>query len=122
MLGVFVIVLLFISSSESAPNEAYPRRSGRIIGGADGASIEEFPYQVQLEIQTSESFYCSGSIISDEWIVTSTKCIPVGPVGVLIRAGGDILGPGVSLHYQVYRYRHPNFDGYNYDVGLMSTA
>ena len=46
----------------------------RIYGGQD-AKEGQFPYQVALFRMLTRSFFCSGAIISKDWILTAGHCI-----------------------------------------------
>ena len=44
----------------------------RIVGGQE-ATPHSYPFQVALFI--GEGYFCGGSIISDQWILTAAHCI-----------------------------------------------
>ncbi|XP_068895885.1 brachyurin-like [Tenebrio molitor] len=89
----------------------------RIING-DQAGLAQFPWQAALFI--GSYFVCSGSIISEEWILTAAQCIDgVGAVTVL--AGiVDLNGSGAVVQSSdliVHKdYDHDNFLN---DIGLV---
>lgn len=48
-----------------------PLPDGRIVGG-DLVSIEDYPYQVSVQLLGSH--YCGGAIISDRYILSAAHC------------------------------------------------
>lgn len=69
--------------------------SGRIYDGQD-ASIEDFPYQVAIEVYGRQN--CGGSIIAKNWIITAGHCAGQSASSLKIRAGTDLTQKGGSLH------------------------
>lgn len=65
-----------LSASPAGAITPYPKIIGgenaKIFGGTDG-KIENFPWQVLLEINGDD--VCGGSIINDQWIVTACHCV-----------------------------------------------
>lgn len=84
--------------------------SSRIIGG-ENASIEDFPYQVALEYIGKQ--HCGGSIVAENWIVTTAICVHgiyENNLGKLkVRAGTDERESGGSLHQVDQVIRHEKF-------------
>ncbi|XP_056392704.1 serine protease 33-like [Hyla sarda] len=63
--------LLVLLTLLSHPGCGRPMISERIVGGAD-AAIEEWPWQVTLQI---EGFgQCGGSLITNSWVLTAAHC------------------------------------------------
>lgn len=60
---VMFLALATVSTAQKDP---------KIVNGTD-AVIEEFPYLVSLQRNTSQS--CAGSLLNDLWIVTAAHCI-----------------------------------------------
>jgi len=46
-------------------------KSGKIVGGTE-ASPNQFPWLAGLE---APGWFCSSSIISEEWILTAAHCV-----------------------------------------------
>ncbi|KAJ3656406.1 hypothetical protein Zmor_015486 [Zophobas morio] len=65
-------------------------KSARIVGGTDAYSAQ-FPYSVAVYTQgSSGSFFCGGTLISNEWIVTAGHCAD-GALQFTIRLGSNTL-------------------------------
>uniref|UniRef100_A0A8C5S077 Coagulation factor XI n=1 Tax=Laticauda laticaudata TaxID=8630 RepID=A0A8C5S077_LATLA len=53
-----------------------PEKWSRVVGGSN-SSLGEWPWQVSLHIMLPVQIHqCGGSIISDQWILTSQPCLP----------------------------------------------
>jgi len=62
--------------------------SSKIVGG-EIAAPHEFPWQVALYVSSrGSSWFCGGSIISDEWILTAAHCTD-GATSVEVVAGAQ---------------------------------
>jgi len=48
--------------------------AGFIVGGQD-AQANEFPWQVSLRRKATNSHFCGGSIISNQWVLTAAHCV-----------------------------------------------
>ena len=59
----------FIKTVENC-GPIHPR--SKIVGG-EIASPHEFPWQVALNID--ENMFCGGSILNEEWVLTSGYCV-----------------------------------------------
>ncbi|KAJ9597878.1 hypothetical protein L9F63_011244 [Diploptera punctata] len=104
-----LIISLFIClvpglSKENGPLEQF---QGRIVGGED-ADIEDFSYQLSLEINGNHS--CGASIIGEEWALTAAHCVEgVKANQLTIRAGTSVKGKGGTLHKISELVRHPKY-------------
>ncbi|XP_049852103.1 trypsin delta-like isoform X1 [Schistocerca gregaria] len=62
---------IFISGVRSERNHGIVE-ANRIIGG-NTANIEDFPYQLSLEISGAQ--ICGAAILSDIWVITAAHCV-----------------------------------------------
>lgn len=77
----FILLSALLVAAASASITRYPANTlkdllpqSRIVGG-DLASNGQFPYQVALSMTAgSVSWFCGGSIINANWIVTAAHC------------------------------------------------
>ncbi|KAK4878655.1 hypothetical protein RN001_011161 [Aquatica leii] len=107
-----VIVLSYALSLINAfPNE-------RIVGGQP-ASISTYPYQASLR-SMSNTHFCGGSIISDEWILTAAHCLPGRTArNMFVVVGTNSLNSGGSRYTVSEIISHPN---YNEDSNVNDIA
>jgi secreted trypsin-like serine protease len=92
----------------------------RIING-DQAGLAQFPWQAALFI--GSYFVCSGSIISEEWILTAAQCIE-GASTVTVRAGiVDLNGTGAVVQSSEL-ILHKDYDPHKFinDIGLVQLS
>lgn len=71
-----------------------------------------------------DSLFCGGSIISDEWIITSAACVSVMPDLLQIRSGSNLAHDGGILHNPLNIIRHEHYKRQNkttayYDIALI---
>lgn len=98
---------------------ATPLLDGRIVGGFP-VNITQVPWQVAL-LYTNKQI-CSGSIISNRWVLTAAHCLDgKDPMYFQVLIGTHIKDQGGELHtVQVYwihqQYNSKRFD---YDFGLL---
>ena len=46
--------------------------TSKIVGGTD-AAVGSWPWQAT--VQDSDGYFCGATLISDQWLVTSTRCL-----------------------------------------------
>eukprot|EP00095_Tigriopus_kingsejongensis_P010773 maker-scaffold1742_size29367-snap-gene-0.3 protein:Tk10773 transcript:maker-scaffold1742_size29367-snap-gene-0.3-mRNA-1 annotation:"tripsin " len=56
-----------------------PKRQTRIVGG-QATEVNEYPWQVMLNYTQDNKFFCGGSLISEDWVLTAAHCL----VGVIL--------------------------------------
>ncbi|XP_053686664.1 glandular kallikrein, prostatic-like [Sabethes cyaneus] len=106
-------------SSESAPTND----GQRIINGTE-TTIEEYPFMASVR-KSDGTFYCGGTILSRNWIMTSAACVSLN-IRPTIQVGRTNISEEFDESvFQVERLiRHPNFtnsiyDSYTYDIALL---
>lgn len=100
----------------------------KIIGGVE-ATIDEHPWQVALllseEADNGKAFFCGGSAISAEWVVTAAHCVDRGtqPNQVHILAGTHNLASGTRVGVSSIHV-HPSWNSASYesDIALLRLA
>jgi kallikrein 4 len=67
-----------------------PRLEARIVGGQD-ASPQQFPHQAYVIVTNNlkREFFCSGTLIQPQWILTTASCLKVfsGIKNITIKMG-----------------------------------
>ncbi|XP_075978591.1 trypsin-3-like [Anticarsia gemmatalis] len=97
------------------------------IYGGNNASIKDFPYQVSIYIVDNvdgDLFYCGGSIISQNYILTAAHCIHrLQPPDLVVQVGSAHLKTGTVIKL-VELIAHPDYNSktIDNDVALMKTA
>lgn len=69
-----MLKLIIITTGAPSTLSTSHRSSHKIIGGFK-LNITQAPWQVSLVLNDRGSHKCGGSIISDQWILTSGKCL-----------------------------------------------
>ncbi|XP_069703483.1 trypsin epsilon-like isoform X2 [Periplaneta americana] len=90
-------VLLFVVTVSGAHVET---PDSRIVGGSE-TTIEEYPYQLSLQVQPSDEFihHCGASIIGEKWAISAAHCVYRIPLEkMLLRAGSTYASKGGTLH------------------------
>jgi len=127
-----VLLLLAISFASSLPFNAgkcgepavKPDTSPNFIVSGREAIPYSWPWQVVMF--NSGSFFCGGTIISNNWIMTAAHCV-TGKRGENIRAKAGVFRkdkddePGEQLLSGSEIFVHPKYDAQNirYDVALL---
>jgi secreted trypsin-like serine protease len=108
---------------KSSPLNKVPTKDidSRIING-DLAGLGQFPWQAAL--YANSYFRCSGSIISEQWILTSASCIYGSDTLTVVVGVVDLNGSGVlaqSSEIIPYYDYNPN-DFHYYNIGLVQLS
>lgn len=80
------------------------------------SSIEEFPYRATLETYAAET-RCSGTIISEYYVVTSASCVLESIYRV--RVGSSSRDQGGTTHDVDSVVVHEKYNGSGYDLALV---
>ena len=73
--NIFIFIFLFLivsSNAENSNNDDRDKTKVNIVGGTD-ARIGEFPHIVTL-LDKNMEFYCGGSLIYNDIILTAAHC------------------------------------------------
>ncbi|XP_033994301.1 coagulation factor IXa [Trematomus bernacchii] len=96
----------------------------RIVGGS-AVIPGEIPWQVAL-VERSGHFFCGGSILSDQWVITAAHCLMEAGRSFFIRVGEHNINikEGTEQDYDVSeQHMHPRYNGtlslYNHDIALL---
>jgi secreted trypsin-like serine protease len=110
----------------------------RVIGG-EVAAQGAWPWQVAMMIAgqpvSTNSQFCGGSMVLDEWVLTAAHCVvvleqdgstyPLQPQEISILVGTNVLAPGQGDLIPVEAiYTHPSYDRtqFDYDIALVKLA
>ncbi|XP_049832124.1 trypsin-7-like [Schistocerca gregaria] len=127
MFRLAVLLVCLLSPGLASPTRGRLWRTGqaRIIGGTE-ANISNFPWQVSVEAAGDHT--CGGSLISPDWVLTSSLCLD-GFSGVFehllqfvsLRAGTSTKGSGGVVLLAAEMYEHPLYIPLtvDYDVALI---
>ncbi|XP_049815521.1 trypsin-7-like [Schistocerca nitens] len=127
MFRLAVLFVCLLSPGLASPTRGRLWRTGqaRIIGGSE-ASISSFPWQVSVE--SAGVHICGGSLISPDWVLTSSLCLD-GLNGVFehmlqfvsLRAGTSTKGSGGVVLLAAEIYEHPLYIPItvDYDAALI---
>merc|ERR1711892_295988 len=112
------------------------KRTSRIVGGTE-TEANEYPWMAAIAT-TSESFFCGGTLISSQWVLTAAHCMFKDNAGTQAQTAGEIrivLGEhdiGSSTESQIPRKvvqvsqitNHPSYDASssNNDVALIKLS
>ncbi|MFC8519441.1 S1 family peptidase [Streptomyces sp. NPDC057257] len=94
---------------------AVPAASAQAISG--GTAVSSAPWAVQ--VYNDGHFACTGTMLSDRWVLTAYHCYNDDPGTMTVRVGSVRIGHGVEA--AVTRIRHLNTDGID-DVALFRLA
>jgi secreted trypsin-like serine protease len=95
----------------------------RIFNGTR-AGVGQFPWQAALYVHAEPPLFCSGSIISEEWILTAAQCL-VGAESATVLAGfmdlsnqGQVIAQ-VAESSEVILHQDYDPDAFDNDIALI---
>lgn len=115
MRNTVVFVLVFLSLN------TYSQSS--IVGGYQ-VDIQDAPYMVSIELNSNNSHFCGGSILSERWILTATHCVNnYTAADISVHAGSTNQtdnNNGQVIQVQTI-YLHPSYttDPDEHDIALL---
>ncbi|KAL2807830.1 trypsin-like cysteine/serine peptidase domain-containing protein [Aspergillus granulosus] len=102
---------------------AIPALAEEAIVGGEEATIEEYPYQIQL--LSNGRLICGGSIISTQYVVTAAHCTDGASASSLsIRAGSSSSSGGGTVVDVSSIAQHPSYDSAttDNDISILTLA
>merc|ERR1712106_655808 len=112
------------------------KRTSRIVGGTE-TEVNEYPWMAAIATN-SGSFFCGGTLISSQWVLTAAHCMFKDNAGTQAQTAGEIrivLGEhdiGSSTESQIPRkvvqvsqiINHPSYDASssNNDIALIKLS
>lgn len=119
-----------ISLGEQSALWEKPPLVEKIVGGTN-ATIEDFPWQISLRINTGAtlSHTCGGSVLNEEWVLTAAHCVrDYSPGQLLVIAGTSDVNDVEEAHqYRIAEIIvHEDYvysgGGASYDIALLRMA
>ncbi|KAJ3649445.1 hypothetical protein Zmor_021187 [Zophobas morio] len=107
--------------SSPAHSKVFPSKlpGARIING-DQAAQGQFPWQVALFFDSREgSWFCGGSIISEEWILTAGHCVNGADSATIVSGSTDAYGGDISESSRLVLHKDYDEDLLANDIGLV---
>lgn len=99
----------FAPSATISENRSIFDDPTRIVNGLK-ATVGQFPHQVLLRRTENGQFLCSGSIISNRWIITSAHCTKGRPAIDFVAVAGTIKLSKGGVRYEINVNKpHPGF-------------
>ncbi|KAJ9590906.1 hypothetical protein L9F63_016063 [Diploptera punctata] len=93
----FTVIVVLALSSCAYGTDVFPDWSSRVVGGSS-ASAGEFPYMASLR-SSSNSHFCGGSIISNDYILTAAHCVTgTSASSISVVTGSNTLNSGGTRH------------------------
>ncbi|XP_058466489.1 trypsin 5G1-like [Malaya genurostris] len=122
MIYLFSLLMLAVAISGNGMESEIINICGpRIIGGHE-IDISDIPFQVSLHAEYY-GFFCSGVIISSNWILTAAHCVDNLFISkaIQIRFGSNYTATGGSLIVVKQVIKHPNYTrlDLDYDLSLL---
>lgn len=99
--------------------------STKIIGGLN-ATVGSWPWQASINIRSTGKFYCSGSLINKEWVLSAANIFALMPVSNIVIYLGRLTQNG-SNPYEVSRtvtkiIKHPNYNSLDSNLALFQLS
>lgn len=115
----FTVLLAVAYANPTLPY--FHDRGGRIVGG-NAVDIENYPYQISLQLNGGH--YCGGSIVNANTIVCAAHCTQNSASYYSVRAGSSIRGSGGQVRNVERIINHPRYgsNGFDSDVSIIKLS
>lgn len=118
----FCLFALIAGAFADADLDSVPKIEERIINGLPGDRVR-FTYQVQLRDRRNGQPWCSGSILSANYVLTTANCVRPGAERHIIVVADSLHRILDGVPYAVSGIlRHPQHDRFKNDVAIIRTA
>lgn len=97
-------------------------RVGRVVGGNEATSAEDYPYQILLRYRYA--FTCGGSILNEKWCLTAAHCIDGRlPEDLQVQVGTHIAEDReAEIHDVELAIMHESYGNFGNDIALIKLA
>ncbi|KAG7504788.1 transmembrane protease serine 9-like [Solea senegalensis] len=125
LLPLLLLLLLLLPETQAQLDVCgRPRLNSRIVGG-DDAHPGSWPWQVSLNQNGVQQ--CGGSLINNQWVLTTTSCLNSGTSGLVVylgRQSQEGSNPHEESRTVAHIIIHPSFDSSsnNNDIALLKLS
>ncbi len=108
---------LLITSMNVFAEDSLPL-SSRIVGGDEVTSKSTYPWIVSIKTANTESHFCGGSLIDEQWVLTAAHCMEGLSANNIVATVGeyDLSSSPETLSTSIEKIIvHPNFNSSTFD-------
>lgn len=129
---IFSLILPSGANAAETNDVSIQSEVGAAVYGGTTASITDAPWQVAITLKSAsneyDGFFCGGSLISNQWIITAAHCLvddydsPLSPSSLLVHVGSSRLSTSAKATRAVSAVRvHDGYDSYTAvnDIALL---
>ncbi|EFA07583.1 brachyurin [Tribolium castaneum] len=122
--GIFCLCLASVLALPPPKKIPYGKLGPRIINGQN-ATLGQFPWQAALHVTSdSYSWFCGGSLISEEWILTAGHCVDEAKSARIVTGSLEYTGDTGTVSSGQDFILHESYDALTLenDIGLIRLA